>query len=85
MIKYSTAIEVGGIIIRDPVTAVTNIGIFAAGLISYLKLRKRKLEYPPTTEYLRIGSNPDPNLEQPEQKPVHGPMDPGGKEFKMAQ
>ena len=50
-----------------------------------VKTEKRKLEYPPTTEYLRIGSNPDPNLEQPEQKPIHGPMDPGGKEFKMAQ
>jgi len=50
-----------------------------------VKTEKRKLEYPPTTEYLRIGSNPDPNLVAPEQKPVHGPMDPGGKEFKMAQ
>jgi vancomycin resistance protein YoaR len=50
-----------------------------------VKTEKRKIEYPPTTEYLRIGSNPDPNLEQPVAKPIHGPMDPGGKEFKMAQ
>jgi hypothetical protein len=46
MIQYSTEIEAGGIIIRDPVTALTNIGIFAAGLISYLRLRKKPLDYP---------------------------------------
>ena len=50
-----------------------------------VKTEKRKLEYPPTTEYLRIGTNPDPNLVAPEQPKIHGPMDPGGKEFKMAQ
>jgi hypothetical protein len=50
-----------------------------------VKTEKRKLEYPPTTEYLRIGTNPDPNLIAPEQPKIHGPMDPGGKEFKMAQ
>ena len=50
-----------------------------------VKTEKRKLEYPPTTEYLRIGSNPDPNLVPPAQPKVHGPLDPGGKEYKMAQ
>lgn len=46
MIQYSTEIEVGGIIIRDPVTAITNIGIFATGLLCYLKLRKQQLKFP---------------------------------------
>ncbi len=46
MIQYSTEIEIGGIIVRDPVTAVTNLGIFAAGFISYLQLRKQKLQFP---------------------------------------
>jgi vancomycin resistance protein YoaR len=50
-----------------------------------VKVEKRKLEYPPTTEYLRIGTNPDPNLIPPEQPKLHGPMNPGGKEFKMEQ
>lgn len=46
MIHYSTEIEVGGVIIRDPVTALTNIGIFATGLVCYLRLRKQKLDFP---------------------------------------
>jgi len=46
MIQYSTEIEVGGVIIRDPVTALTNIGIFAAGFVCFLRLRKKKLEFP---------------------------------------
>lgn len=46
MIQYSTEIEVGGVIIRDPVTAITNIGIFITGLACYLKLRKQSLTHP---------------------------------------
>jgi hypothetical protein len=46
MIQYSTEIEVGGVIIRDPVTALTNIGIFAAGLVCFLRLKKKKLQFP---------------------------------------
>jgi hypothetical protein len=46
MIHYSTEIEIGGVIVRDPVTALTNIGIFATGLVCYLRLRKQKLEFP---------------------------------------
>ncbi len=50
-----------------------------------VKTEKKKLEYPPTTEYLRLGANPDPNLVAPPEKKHSGPLDPGGKEFKMAQ
>jgi vancomycin resistance protein YoaR len=50
-----------------------------------VKTEKKKIDYPPTTEYMRIGTNPDPNAVAPEQKPVHGPMDPKGKKFSMAQ
>lgn len=46
MIQYSTEIEVGGIIIRDPVTAITNVGIFITGLLCYLKLKKQNIDYP---------------------------------------
>lgn len=46
MIQYSTEIEIGGVIIRDPVTALTNILIFATGVACYLRLRKQKLEFP---------------------------------------
>jgi|GEM_PF-1018641 hypothetical protein len=46
MIHYNKEIEVAGIILRDPVTALTNIGIFAAGLLCYLRLRKQKLDFP---------------------------------------
>lgn len=49
MIHYSTEIEVGGVIIRDPVTALTNIGIFATGLVCYLRLRKLRVQPPHTT------------------------------------
>lgn len=46
MIHYSTEIEIAGVVIRDPVTALTNIGIFATGLVCYLRLRKQGLEFP---------------------------------------
>jgi vancomycin resistance protein YoaR len=50
-----------------------------------VKTDKRKLEYPPTMEYVRVGSNPDPNLVAPEQPKIHGPLDPGGKTYQLAQ
>lgn len=46
MIHYNEEIEVAGLIIRDPVTALTNVAIFATGIICYLRLRKQKLEFP---------------------------------------
>jgi hypothetical protein len=46
MIHYDKQIEVAGVILRDPVTALTNIGIFATGIVCYLRLRKQKLEFP---------------------------------------
>jgi hypothetical protein len=46
MIHYSTEIEIGSVIVRDPVTAITNIAIFATGLVCYVRLRKQKLEFP---------------------------------------
>lgn len=50
-----------------------------------VKEEKWNLRYPPTTAYLRIGTNPDPNLQPPEQPSLHGPMDPGGKRYSMEQ
>jgi vancomycin resistance protein YoaR len=41
------------------------------------KTEKWNLKYPPTTEYIRIGTNPDPNLEAPKQAKLHGPKPPG--------
>jgi hypothetical protein len=46
MLYYSTEIEIAGVVIRDPVTALTNIGIFATGLVCYLRLRKPELQFP---------------------------------------
>lgn len=46
MIQVNSEIEIAGVIIRDPVTALTNIGIFATGLVCYLRLRKQNLEFP---------------------------------------
>jgi vancomycin resistance protein YoaR len=51
-----------------------------------VKTEKKLLKYPPTTEYLRIGTNPDPNLVPPTQPKLHGPMNPGKqKTYTMAQ
>jgi hypothetical protein len=50
-----------------------------------VKSDKWKLKYPPTTEYLRVGTNPDPNLLPPKQPKLHGPMPPGSKKYSMAQ
>jgi hypothetical protein len=46
MIHYEKEIEIAGIVLRDPVTALTNVGIFATGLVCYLRLRRQKLEFP---------------------------------------
>jgi hypothetical protein len=50
-----------------------------------VKAEKWPIQYPPTTQYVRVGTNPDPNLKAPEQKEVHGPMNPGGITYKMEQ
>ena len=46
MLHYTTEIDFGGVIIRDPVTTVTNLGIFAFGLGCYRRLTREDLEYP---------------------------------------
>lgn len=48
-----------------------------------VKREKWAISYPPTTEYVRIGSNPDPNLVPPPAKEPHGPMPPGGKTYRL--
>ena len=50
-----------------------------------VKTEKREIKYPSTTEYVRIGSNPDPNLSAPKQPDLHGPMGPGKDTYVMAQ
>jgi vancomycin resistance protein YoaR len=47
------------------------------------KAEKWTVKYPPTTEYIRIGVNMDPNMVAPKQSKLHGPMDPGGKTYRM--
>ncbi len=42
-----------------------------------VKSDKWKLTYRPVTEYIRVGTNPDPELVPPEEKPPHGPKKPG--------
>jgi hypothetical protein len=46
MLHYTTEIDLAGIIIRDPVTTVTNLAIFAFGLGCYRRLTREDLEYP---------------------------------------
>lgn len=50
-----------------------------------VKTEKWRIKYPATTEYLLVGTNPDPNLPQPKQKKPHGPMSPGGRTHHMSQ
>ena len=45
MLHYTTEIDLAGIIIRDPVTTITNLGIFAFGLGCYRRLTREDLEY----------------------------------------
>jgi vancomycin resistance protein YoaR len=49
-----------------------------------IKTDKWKLRYKPVTEYVRMGTNPDPNLAPPVQEDPHGPTPPKEKEFRMA-
>ena len=50
-----------------------------------VKTEKREIKYPSTTEYVRIGNNPDPNLSAPKQPDLHGPTGPGKDVYLMAQ
>lgn len=43
MIKFYTEIEVAGIILRDPVTAVTNLLIFATAMWCFVRFHKHEL------------------------------------------
>lgn len=45
MIKYSTEIDVAGVIVRDPVTALTNVLIFATALWWFRHLQKHSGSY----------------------------------------
>jgi vancomycin resistance protein YoaR len=49
------------------------------------KVEKMLIDYPPTTEYVRIGTNPDPNLPPPTGGAHGGPMVPGGKIYRAEQ
>jgi len=49
------------------------------------KVEKWDVAYPTTTEYVRIGTNPDPNLTMPKPSTPHGPMPPGGKTYHVEQ
>jgi vancomycin resistance protein YoaR len=49
------------------------------------KVEKWNVKYPPTTEYLRIGTNMDPNLVPPKAQKHHGIPDPGKKPYRMVQ
>ena len=42
-----------------------------------VKKEERDIKYPPTVEYIRVGTNPDPNIPMPKQPPLHGPKPPG--------
>jgi vancomycin resistance protein YoaR len=50
-----------------------------------VKTNKWVVTYKPVTEYIRRGTNPDPEAKVPEQKPSHGPKKPKDAKFKMQQ
>lgn len=50
-----------------------------------VKSEKWTIKYPPTTEYLRIGTNPDPNLVPPKQEKLHGLKPPKEKIYRQWQ
>ena len=50
-----------------------------------VKTNKWTLNYKPVTEYIRRGTNPDPNAKMPEEKPHSGPQVPKSDSFTMAQ
>jgi hypothetical protein len=49
--------------------------------------QKWTVNYKPVTEYVRRGTNKDPNAKMPPAKEIHGPKPPGqvGDKFEMAQ
>jgi vancomycin resistance protein YoaR len=50
-----------------------------------VKTNKWTVNYKPVTEYIRRGTNPDPNAKMPEVKEPHGPKAPKSDKFSMAQ
>lgn len=50
-----------------------------------VKSNKWTVTYKPVTEYIRRGTNPDPNAKMPEVKEPHGPKPPKSEKFSMAQ
>lgn len=50
-----------------------------------VKKNKWTLVYKPVTEYIRRGTNPDPNAKMPQVKPHHGPKAPKEEKWSMAQ
>ena len=50
-----------------------------------VKAEKWDVSYPPTTEYVRVGTNSDPNLAPPEAKEPKGLPNPGGKTYHTEQ
>ncbi|HTF02471.1 MAG TPA: hypothetical protein VK826_00535 [Bacteroidia bacterium] len=46
MIHYTTEVEIAGIIIRDPITSLTNLAIFGFGFAFFRRLHKRGLSAP---------------------------------------
>jgi vancomycin resistance protein YoaR len=50
-----------------------------------VKSNKWTVNYKPVTEYIRRGTNQDPNAKMPDVKPSHGPKPPKSDSFSMAQ
>lgn len=50
-----------------------------------VKSNKWVVNYKPVTEYIRRGTNPDPEAKMPDQKPHHGPKPPKNEKYSMAQ
>jgi len=50
-----------------------------------VKTNKWQVRYKPVTEYIRRGTNPDPNAKMPEIKEPHGPKMPKSDTFSMGQ
>lgn len=50
-----------------------------------VKTNKWQVRYKPVTEYIRRGTNPDPNAKMPEIKEPHGPKAPTNDKFTLAQ
>ena len=50
-----------------------------------VKSNKWTVTYKPVTEYIRRGTNPDPEAKMPEVKEPHGPKPPKSDKFSMAQ